>query len=344
MNGSPLDCVREAWGKHLTTQFSEPPQVGEKRDRTSASARRICARQMALDLIHPEDREDFDADSMERMIRGRERDRAVSVRLTNIGEMSRPPFDVNLRQRKFLIHDRNNSDGTKGPVIIAGMVDGVMQFDEPLESRGQKLFSVPFEIKSGMAAARVTKESDLPQSRWTKHFIDQTLMYIYAMNQQGHEVPMGALVLEQPGLPLIIDVWLEDHLDRVESFLSDARAAVDVRYGRASLPPYINDIDECWACNHFRKSCSPDVDYGPGVAVVTDPEIIELLDIRGASHEASKTYNKIHEKVKKMFARVTHVIAGDWEITGKVNKAGQTRLKFQRLAEPEVEEEDDAKE
>ncbi len=339
MGDSPLDCVREAWSKHLTTQFSEPPQVGDKRDRVAASARRICARQMALDLIHPEDREDFDTDSMERMIRGRERDRAVSARLTNIGEMSKPTFDVNLRQRKFLIHDRNNTDGSKGPVIVAGMVDGALEFDEPLTARASRIRRVPFEIKSGMAAARVSKESDLPQSRWTKHFIDQILMYIYAMNQQGLEVPMGALVLEQPGLPLIIDVWLEDHLDRVESFLTDARAAVDVRYGRGDLPPYITDIEECWACTHFRKSCSPDVDYGPGVSVVTDPDVIELLDVRGNSHETSKLYTKTHDKLKMMFKGIKHVIAGDWEITGKKNKAGQVRLKFKRIADP-IESED----
>lgn len=333
---SASEIVSGAWVRHLGEGFGAPPKPGELRSNVWASGMKDCGRALALDLIHPEDREPFDADSMERMQRGRERDRAVSVRLSESGAFASHRFDLERRQERFEIHDRREG-GELGPIIVTGKVDGVVSWDRPVEFEHSGNIHVvkivPLEIKSGQAAMRCQTIEDVLTGVWTKHFLDQTLMYIYAANQKGAEVPLGLLALEQSGVPLLLEVWLEDHLERVEEILTMARAAWNVRHKDADLPPETKDPTVCWRCDHFRKSCAPTTDYGPGVRLVDDPEMIEMLDRRGEIKPMSAEYTKLHGIIKKRFANLDvdqPVAAGDWTLVKKKQKNGAV-LKIERI-------------
>ncbi len=96
--------LTDAWGDHLQSK-----RRGGVLTRTYlwASGRRECVRRMALDLIHPEDQEEFTLDTLERFERGNEREAAVVNRLFQIGPRASVPFQVIEGQRRFEIKDRD---------------------------------------------------------------------------------------------------------------------------------------------------------------------------------------------------------------------------------------------
>lgn len=267
-----------------------------------ASGRRECVRRMALDLMHPEDQEEFSDDSLERFERGKEREAAVNMRLLRIGPRAADPFEVVEGQRRFEVHDRD------GVLLITGKIDGRLSFK-------RRRTRPVYEVKSGQAVARVETLEDLDRGKWTRHYLDQLLVYLFSENE-----PDGVLILDQPGMPLFLDVHLEDHLERAEAFLREARMAIDARTGKGPVPPFTEKLSLCETCPHLGKTCAPPVDYGAGLQVCSDPDLIQAAEIRKANAEAAKLFLAADKELKEAMRGKPQILVGPYILRGKPGK------------------------
>lgn len=303
-----VQAVRDAWTAELRKdRFSGKPAT---RTYVYASGIKSCTREMALDLTHPEDHPPFDDQSLARMRRGTERESAIVNWLMRIGQRCDPPFRVIEGQRRFEIKDR---DGT---LLVVGKVDCRLAFETPL------IADKPFvEIKSGEGIRRIETFEDFDRSPWTRHMPDQLLSYLYAENQ-----PWGMFVLDRPGLPQFVKVPLLDNLARVERVLGQVRRAVDVQAIDAPLPPFTEDRGNCKRCPHLKKSCTPPMDFGPGVPILTDPVLIEAAETRERTREAHEEYEAADKHVKEALRGTEMALFGDFQAIGKWGK--NTTYKF----------------
>jgi hypothetical protein len=295
MSEALVTALKDAWISGLRAgSFSG----GGKRTYVYASRIRSCTRAMALDLTHPEDDGEFSDEALARMKRGEEREQAIVAWLHQIGPRSSPPFKVVEGQRRFEIKDR---DGT---VILVGKVDCRLQFQN-----GERPF---VEVKAGESVRGLETVEDFDRSPWTRHMPDQLLSYCFAENQ-----PWAFFVLDQPGLPVFIPMRLEDHLSRVERVLGQVRRAVDVQVVDAPLPEFTQDKAECRRCPHFKKSCDPPLDYGPGLKVITDETLIAAAELREKTREAWEQYERADKLLKTSLRGVDMALVGNFQARGQ---------------------------
>lgn len=298
-----ISSSHHAW---LESQRSSP--ITEPRGHVWASGRRRCVRSMALDLMYPQEGwEDVDVERLARMHGGQHRERAIITDMMQFGPRCSPPFEVVEGQARVEIRDR---DGT---LLISGKKDGAIRF------QGERQ-SVPFEVKSGVSFSRVESLDDLERSPWTRHAPDQLLTY-----QLANAVPLGLLIIDRPGVPLWLPLVLEENLERAEGFMVDARTAIDTRFGRRPLPPFIDDQNECKRCPHMGKSCAPPLDFGPGVRFLDDPDVEAALKIRETSRDAHLDYERA-DRVLKRLRGMVNVICGDFHILGKWQRRKVTEV------------------
>lgn len=295
-----LAMVLDAWVEHL--RDARKSSTGYKPRYVYASSRRRCVREMALDLTNRDDREGWSDETLERFATGDEREDDILARLQRIGKRATIPFKVTNQQVRFEITDTR--DGIAGPVVIVGKVDAIIEFDDGLK--------IPCEIKSGDSVRYASGIADLDSSDFTRSRVDQLLIYCYATNS-----PWGFFILDRMGLPAMVPVYLEDHLDRCESFIREARAAVDYRFERGPIPPFTDDASLCRRCSHYDKSCHPaDVDFGEGAKVILDPLLIEAAKEREKNAEAARVYQRADKRLKAALRGVPLAIVGDYRATG----------------------------
>ena len=296
MSAALVDALSVAWREELLAGQRAP---SGPRDYCYASVRRSCVRRMALDLMHPEDEPPWSPESLERARRGQDRERAIVALLGHVGQRCTPRFSVIEQQRRYEVRDRD------GELLIVGKVDGRLKFEGAPD--------VPvFDVKSGDSIRNVDTLEDLDRSPWTAHYLDQLLTYLLAESE-----PWGMLILDKPDGPTFLRVDLCEHLDRAESFLRDARTAVDARFERAPLPSYTTDRAECRRCPHLGKSCSPNLDFGAGVRVIDDESLIALAQLREAHAESAKVYERADKTLKEKLRGVELGLLGEYTVTGK---------------------------
>jgi len=304
----PLHALMQAWEKDLLR--------GKKTERGStpyrpvnvyASKRRRCVRAMALDMMHPEDDPFDQAIQFERMTQGNEAEQAIMARLHKVGPFCSPAFTVAEQQHRFEVKDRDST------IVVTGKMDGRLRFTG-LDARP------PFEVKSGKTYEGCETIEDFDRNPWAGMAIDQLLAYLYADDARNHPggAPWGFIFIRrQSKLPRAIRVNLFDHLDRVERFIRDARAAVDARHGRGPLPDFIGDPAECRRCPHFGKSCDPPRDFGAGMQVYAEPEAIEAAETRERTRAAHEQYESSDKYLKEKFRGIEAGIVGDFRLAGK---------------------------
>lgn len=306
MSSFDLSTILEsAWVEHLqrSRQGGRTP-----RDYVWASGSRDCVRQMALDLMHPEDAPEWTPDQLERFQRGIEREHSVIARLHHIGPISSPPFAVIGGQERFEIRDRD------GALLIVGKIDGRVQFDQPHR------FAPIFEIKSGQSYANVETVEDLDNSPWTRRGADQLLAYAYAKSE-----PDVLLVIDRPGLPRFLVLHLEDHLAKVERFLQSAREAIDARRG-GPLPPFTDNQAFCRRCDHFGKSCAPPVNFGQGLQVVTDERLIQAAETVAKGRETAREVSRAEKELKDALRGIPQALVGPLLANGKPRRTSSLSL------------------
>jgi hypothetical protein len=288
---------------------------GKKQDRAGApwrpanvyaSKRRRCTRAMALDMLHPEDDPFDQAIQFERMEQGNEAERAIVARLHKIGPFCSPSFQVAEQQHRFETKDRD------GIILVTGKMDGRLRFKDGA--------APPFEIKSGRTYEGCETLEDFDRGPWARAAVDQLLAYLYADNPKNYPngEPWGFIFVRRLSrFPQPVRVNLLDHLERVEAFMREARAAVDARHGLGPLPDFIQDPAECRRCPHFGKSCSPPLDYGAGIQVISEPEAITAAEVREKTRAARDEYEAADKYLKERFRGIEAGIVGDFQIRGK---------------------------
>jgi hypothetical protein len=323
-------AIDEAWRAELRAGRWAPRTTA--RDYLYLSGIRDCARRMALDLLHPEEDEEFSDDALDRMERGKEREETILARLARVGRRCAVPFEVVETQLKLDLRDR---DGT---LLARGKIDARLKFKEPSRA------SLVTEIKSGRMAERIETLEDMDRSQWTTHWIDQLGMYLL---QTGE--PSGLFLMDRPGTPRFIPLHVEDHMSRLEGVIQAMRSAVDARFDRAPLPAYTTDPSLCRACPHFGKSCAPDVDYGAGAQIFGDAEIAAAEE-RERTRDCHVAYERADEFLKKRLRGVELALIGPFVATGKwgaqtsyeipdevkalykrVNEQGRWTMKIERI-------------
>ncbi len=278
-----------------------------------ASAYRTCVRRMVLDMTVPDQLPPLPADVLARFRRGDDRERDLLVDLARAGRDAEPPFEVVGQQERFELKDR------KGRTAIVGKVDARIAFDG---------VRAPLEVKawSPFLVDRIERFADLFDMRWTLSGAFQLLAYLWGAGE-----PFGFVLLDQSGLPKLLPVELDAHLDRMEDFLTRAETALD--HQRAgTLPDYlVGDAAECQRCPFYGSVCNPPL-VREGATILSDPELEAMLERREALIPAGREYNDLDKTIKARLRGIEHGIVGAFAIEGTWGK--QSRLELPPEVEP----------
>jgi hypothetical protein len=294
--------ITTAWASYLTRQArgasSPHPYV-------YASAWRNCDRRMVYELTQPGTLPPFPPETLARFRRGDDRERDLLMDLARIGRDTEPPFTVIGQQERFTLKDH------KGRAAIVGKVDARLALGGGL--------APPLEVKawSPFIVDRIETFADLFENPWTLSGAHQLLAYLY-----GAAEPFGFLLLDRSGLPLLLPVELDAHLDRMEAFLMKAERVLD-HVAAGTLPDYLDDPPECRRCAWFGHTCNPPLS-AVGATVLTDPELEAQLERHEAIKAVGKEYLDLDRSIKDRLRGVESGIAGKFQISGKWGK--QSRI------------------
>lgn len=335
---TPAEAIKNAWLEHVRANQARersttaPPYV-------YASAWHPCDRKLALDLLAPEDRGEFEDGTLERFDRGLEIERMMVARLSLAGRYGQ--FTVEASQKRYEIMGRNLRAAVPHrdllPVIV-GKIDGLIRFYDATDR------PIPFDIKSGAAVQHADSVEKLLEGRWTRGMVYQLLAYCY-----GENAELGLLIIDKPAGPTFIEIRLEDHLDKMEAFIMAAELAVATKLEREptslgptskierlearteigdikdSLPPFIDELGECFTCDHYKKSCEPPIKTDGSFEVITDPSIIEMAGRVLELGDLGKEYNRKDKKIKARLRGIeAGSIGGEFDFTGKWCKRSET--------------------
>src|SRR5262245_22381954 len=250
--------IELAWHAYLTAH-ARPAQ--QPHASVYASAYRVCERRMVYELTGtPDQVPPWPTDVLAKFRRGDDRERNLLADLARIGRDAKPPFRVVSQQEHFKLHDR------KGRVAITGKVDARLATDG---------VRAPVEVKacSPLVVDRIETFSDLFTQPWTRSGAYQLLAYLYGAGEA-----YGFLLLDRAGVPRLLPVELDAHLDQMEEFLARAERVLDHR-DAGTLPDYLDDAPECQRCPWYGGTCNPPI-TSASATVLTDPDLEAALERR----------------------------------------------------------------
>lgn len=291
-------AIEQAWEAFLLADRRAP---NAHPTHVYASAWRPCDRRMVLEMTVPDQQPAFEAFTLARFRRGNDRERDLLADLSRIGRNATPEFQIIGQQDAFKVRDR------RGRQVISGKVDAFLQVDR---------VRAPIEVKawSPLLVDRIDTFADLFESPWTRSGGYQLLSYMF-----GHGDPVGFMVLDRSGLPKLLPVVLEEHLDRMEDFLVRAERAVDHAQA-GTLPDFLEgDAAECQRCPFYGSTCNPPLG-AQDITVLTDPELEAELERWHALREQGKEWSSLDAQLKKRLRGVENGIAGAFSIMGKYGK------------------------
>ncbi len=256
---------------------------------------------MVYEMTTPQTLPPWPPEVLARFRRGDDRERDLLADLSRIGRDADPPFTLIGQQERFKLRDH------KGRIAISGKVDA------RLEINGAR---PPLEVKawSPMMVDRIETFADLFDNPWTKSGAHQLLSYLFGAGE-----PFGFLLLDRSGIPRLLPVELDQHLDRMEDFLARAERAID-HVEAATLPDFLEgDPAECKRCAWYGHTCNPPL-AAAGAVILTDPEFVADLTRRDELEAAAKEFDKLDRKVKAQLRGVEDGIAGPFVISGRWQK------------------------
>jgi len=248
-------------------------------------------------MTNPAEAKPFSADVLANFERGNDREREVLIDLQRLGRIA--DFEVIGQQERFELR------GKSGKVVIVGKTDATIRW---------KGLRVKAELKNWNPnlVARISTFGDLFQSPWTRAGAYQLLAYLLGANEE-----VGMMVLDRPGIPIMLPVVLDDYLDEIEEFLHRAEAAVLMK-DAGELPDYHQDPTECKRCPFFGF-CTPPISY-KGAEVIFDETILQMLQEREEIVEAGKKFAKLDKAIKDRLRGTEMALAGEFLLTGKWGK------------------------
>jgi len=265
-----------------------------------ASSYRSCVRRMVYDMTSPDQVQPWSPDTLANFQRGNDRERELLIDLQRVGRAHSPAFEVIGQQERFELRD------TQSRIAIVGKVDARIKLNG---------MSAPVETKSWNpnTVARIRTFEDVFQNPWTRSGGYQLLSYLYGSNE-----PIGFMLLDRNGLPLILPVVLFDHLDKVEDFLRRAEIALNHVQAK-TLPDFHRDPAECKKCSYFGTVCQPPLRH-EGARILTDPDLIEMLEERAKLEDAADRFDALDKEIKTRLRGVEQGIAGEFVLQGKWQK------------------------
>jgi hypothetical protein len=297
--------IDRAWRHDLEARRHVPT----KHDYVYASSFRECTRRMVYEMTVPDQQPALDAHVLAKFRRGDDRERDLLADLTTIGRNADPPFRIIGQQERFALRDR------KSRTVVVGKVDA------RLEINGAR---APIEVKSWspFLVDRLDRFDDVFANRWTQSGGYQLLSYLFGAGE-----PFGFLLLDQSGVPKLLPVELDRHLDRVEVFLTRAELALD-HVVAGTLPDFLEgEPDECTTrCPFYGATCNPPLSAPGGLTVLDDPELEAALERREAIKKIGKEFNDLDDELKKRLRGVTRGVVGKFEVRGYWGK--QPRLEL----------------
>lgn len=284
--------IRTTWADQLVSN-RRPPQPHKY---AYAGSWRACDRRMVYEMTVPHEAQPFSADTLANFARGDDREREILIDLQGIGRAANPPFEVFGQQERFEIR------GRRGQVIMVGKTDATIR---------QGKLRVKAEVKNWNPnlVARISTFSDLFTSPWTRAGAYQILSYLLGANEE-----IGMMVLDRPGVPIMLPVVLDDYLDEVEQFLVRAEAATD-HVEQGTLPDYHKDPNECKRCPFFGY-CTPPIKY-EGAQVIFDDETLQQLEEWSTLETNGRAWQKLDTILKKKLYGTEMALAGPFLLTGK---------------------------
>jgi hypothetical protein len=295
--------VTAAWARYLArdARRSSPHRY------VWASSWRVCDRRMAYEMTQPGTLPPWPPELLARFRRGNDRERDILGDLVRIGRDAEPPFTVIGQQERFELKDH------KGRVAISGKVDARLQFDRQCP---------PLEVKawSPFLVDRIQTFADLFDNPWTIGGAHQLLAYLYGAGE-----PFGFLLLDRSGLPLLLPVELEAHLDRMEAFLMKAERVID-HVEAGTLPDFLpDDPAECRRCAWYGHTCNPPLTAN-AATVLTDPELEAQLERREQLQAAGREYLDLDRTIKDRLRGIESGIIGKFQVTGTWGKQSRVDL------------------
>src|SRR5262245_26158743 len=265
---------------------------------------------MAYDMTEPGALPPWDADTLARFKRGKDRERDMLIDLERIGRLVQPEFERIGGQEPFILVDR------KGRKAVSGKVDARIRFV------GDKSGGHPVEAKSWSPniTAGLQSFEDVLEGKWTRSGGYQLLMYMLGMGQE-----LGFMLLDKPGIPEMLPVELETHIEQAEQFWAKAEEATAYVHGEGPIPAFYEDIKECKQCPFYGAVCDPPIKMQEGVSLITDEYLLQrithYLELRDALEAAGlDEFKAVDKELKDRLRGVEDALAGGARIIGKWGK------------------------
>ncbi len=178
--------------------------------------------------------------------------------------------------------------------------------------------SIPLELKSCspnvFAGIKDMPPIEMLHARysWIRKYPAQILLY---MLMEGSE--FGVMVFKNKTSGEKCQKVFEldgDFLVYAETILQKLEAVnMYVKNGDCPAPALIED---CRGCAFAKTSCFPGEDYGPGVGILSDPEIESKLERRERLEPAAKEFEALDKEIKEILRGKT-VVVGPFMIESK---------------------------
>lgn len=223
---------------------------------------------------------------------GNEQERRILIKLLTSG------FEVVEGQRRFEIKDRANR------VIISGRIEGKIKYDGKL---------YPFEIKSmnPNIYAGIDTLEDFAKFAHTARYPKQLQSYMFSEGaDEGFFILTDCL-----GHFKIIPIKLDYDLMEIEMKNCElVMLAVD---SKEPLPFHKNKAicRKCWAC---KTCCFPPLDFGEGVQIVEDDELLVDLKRRQELVSTAKEFDVLDKSIKERIkSNYKHIVIDNYEVEVK---------------------------
>lgn len=236
-------------------------------------------------------------------------------------------FKVYEQQRSFKIKGRNNE------VLVTGSVDGCMDLGMPT--------TVPLEIKSisSWGFKKINSIEDMFNSDkpWVRKYPAQLLLYCFG---KGSEQGVFYFVDKQSNAIKTIEIHLNDWLEYVEAILKKAER-INQNVANEEYPERAKYAENlCGYCD-FRHLCLPEQNFGPGVQILDDKSLTELLTRRAELAPAKSEYDSVARRLKSSLEGVNDALVAGFYITGEwvdrkeytVNASKYWKSKYEKLPE-----------
>lgn len=157
---------------------------------------------------------------------------------------------------------------------------------------------------------------DIRNSRqaWVRKYYAQLQMYLFLA---GEDLGVFVLFNKSTGWPTFIDCPID--YEYAEKLIQRAER-VKLHVANGTLPDR-HLSKECQRCQ-FLSVCSPNIDYGDGVLILSDPELEALVKRREELAEAASEFKAVDKALKSSLPeREGEILIGDFVLT----RTAQTR-------------------